>query len=75
MIALDEEEMAELVNLVKIANEILALRINALKTKVMVVYRAKCLPVSTTLSEYKKVYVFVYLGFIIEANGVLLAEI
>ena len=50
-IASSEEEMAQLVNLVKIASKKLRLRINALKTKVMAVDWAKCLPVSIALSK------------------------
>ena len=61
--------MAELVNVMKIASEKLGLCINALKTKVMMVNQAKFLPFSTLLSEHKKINVFVYLGFIIEADG------
>ena len=75
MIALDEEEMAELVNLVKMVSEKLGLRINASKMKAMLVDRAKYLPVSTALNKYEKVNAFVYLGFIIEADGGSLAEI
>ena len=66
LIALDEEEMVELVKLVKIASKKLELCINASKTKVMVVDRIKCLPVSTVLSEYEMVNSFIYLGSIIE---------
>ena len=75
LIASDEEEMAELVNLVKIASEELGLRINASKIKVMVVHWAKCLLVSTALSEYEKVNALVYLGSIIRADGGSSAEI
>ena len=46
LIASDEEEMKELVNLVKIASEKLGLCINASKMKVMMVDWAKCLPFS-----------------------------
>ena len=59
LIASDEEEMAELVNLVKIASEKLGLCINASKMKVMAVDWAKYLSVSTILSEYEKVNAFV----------------
>ena len=69
MIALNEEEMAELVNLVKIANEKLALCINASKTKVLVIDQSEYLPVSIALSEYEKVNAFVYLGSIIDVDG------
>ena len=75
LIASDEEEMAELVNLVKIASEKLGLGINASKTKIMVVDQAKCLSASTALSEYDKINAFVYLGSIIETDGSLSAEI
>ena len=51
LIVSDEEEIEELVNLVKIASEKLWLRINASNTKVMVEDQVKCLPVSTALSE------------------------
>ena len=68
LIASDKEEMAEHVNLVKIASEKLWLCINALKTKVTVEDQAKRLLVSIALSKYKKVNAFVYLGFIIEAD-------
>ena len=61
--------------LVKIASEKLELRIDSSKTKVMVMDRTKCLPVSTALSEYEKVNAFVYLGFIIEADVGSSAEI
>ena len=50
-------------------------RINASKTKVMVMDCAKCLPVSTALSDYEKANAFVYLGSIIEADGGSLAKI
>ena len=55
LIASDEEEMTKLVNLMKIASEKLGPRNDASKTKVMVVDQAKCLPVSTALSEYENV--------------------
>ena len=59
LIASDEEEMAELVNLVNISNEKLGFRINASKMIVVGVDRAKRLPVSIALSEYEKVNAFV----------------
>ena len=74
LIASDEEEMAELVNLVKMAGKKLGLRIDTSKTKVMVVDQAKCLPLSTALSEYEKVSAFVYLDSIIEADGRLVGQ-
>ena len=55
LIALDEEETADLAKLLRIANEKVGLHINASKTKVMMVGWAKCLPVSTALGEDKKV--------------------
>ena len=61
LIASDEEEMAELVNLVKISKRF-GLRTNALKMKVMVMERAKGLLVSTALSDYKKVQRFCIFG-------------
>ena len=75
MIASDEEEMVELVNLVKIASKKLVLCINTSKTKVMMVNQAKCLPLYTALSEYEKINAFVYLDSIIKADGGSLAEI
>ena len=45
------------------------------KTKVLLVDRAKRLPVSRDLSEYKKVNTVVYLGSIIEIDGGSSAEI
>ena len=68
MIAADEEEIAELTDKVKGVSERLGLRINAAKTKVMVVDRAESLPNSTALGEYGKVNTFVYLGSTIESN-------
>ena len=73
--ALDNEKMAELINLAKIVSKKLAFRINASKINVMVVDWAKCLPVSTTLSKYEKLKGFVYLGSIIKADGGSLAKI
>ena len=72
---LDDEEMAELVNLVKRASEKLALRINKSKTKVMLVDRTKSLPVFTALRDYVKGNAFLYSDSIIEADGNSLAEI
>ena len=51
LITSDEEKMAVLMNLVKIASEKLGPRINASKTKVIVMDQAKCLPCSFYLSE------------------------
>ena len=68
MIASDEKEMAKLVNLVKITSERPGICINASKMKVMEVDWAKCLPVSTALSEYEKVNAFVHLRFIIKVD-------
>ena len=59
LIALDEEEIPELINLVKITSEKLGLRINASKMKVMVIGWAKFLLVPTALSKYKKINVFI----------------
>ena len=42
LIALDEEEMTKLVNLMKMGCERLGLRMNALKMRVMMVDRGKC---------------------------------
>ena len=53
----------------KAVNERLGLRINAAKTKVMVVDRAESLPNFTALGEYEKVNTFVYLGSTIESDG------
>ena len=60
LIALDEEEMAELVNLVNIASKKLEPRINASKTKVTLVDRTRFLPISTALSENENINAFVY---------------
>ncbi len=46
----------------KTVSEKLELCINVSKTKAMVVDLTNCLPISTALSEYKKVNTFVYLG-------------
>ena len=66
-LASDEEEMAELLNRVKMASEKLWLRINASKTKIMVVDRYDS-------EDYEKVNTFVYLGSIIEAYGRLVGQ-
>ena len=49
-------------------NEELRLRINASKTKVMVIDQTGSLPESDVLKEYEKVDTIVYLGSTIEDN-------
>ena len=58
MIAADDEEMAKLIDGVKAVSERLGLRINAEKTKVMVVHWAKRLLNFTALGKYEKVNTF-----------------
>ena len=66
LIAANKEEMAELIDRMKVVRERFELRINVAKTKVMVVDQAESLPNSMALGENKKVNMFIYLGFTIE---------
>lgn len=60
--------MAKLVNEVKTVSEEQVLHINAGNPKIMVVYKADCLTVSTILVEYEKIISFMYLNGTIEAR-------
>ena len=70
-----KKKMVELIVKVKAVSYRLGLRINAMKTKVMVADRAENLPNSTALGEYEKVNTFVCLDSTVESNGGLSAEI
>lgn len=61
LLAVNEEEMADLIYQVKTVSERLGLRINTVKTKVMVVDRTECLQSSTAVGENEKVSSFIYL--------------
>ena len=61
LVALDEEEMVELVNLVEIANKKRKIRINASKTKVMMIDWVEYLTVSIALIKHKKVNTFIFM--------------
>ena len=72
---MNEEKMVELVNLIKMTSKKLGLRVNASKTKVIVVDPAKYLLVSTALSKHEKVNTFLYMSSITEVNKGSLVEI
>ena len=69
LVAVDEEEFVEIINLVKSLSKELELYINASISKVKVIDQARCLPESDLLKEYEKIDSIVYLRSTIEANG------
>ena len=68
-VAANEEELTDLIRLVRMISEDLGLFINVGKTKVMVVDRAGHLPESEALNEFEKVNSFMYLGSLVDADG------
>lgn len=72
--AVYEEEMAELVQYVKIKSEYFGLYINPTKTKIIITDRSKGLSFLEALQDFEKVQSFLYFGALLEANDGILGE-